>query len=68
MATKKAAEITVPELPESHEEPDENGLTPRQIKILGVIKSALHDHGYPPSMREIGQAAGLASPQVLNTN
>ena len=68
MATKKAAEITLPQLSESHDEPDDtdeldqHGLTPRQLKILGVIKSALHDQGYPPSMREIGQAAGLASP------
>ncbi len=62
MATKKAAEITIPEL---HDEPDENGLTHRQLKILAVIKSALHDQGYPPSMREIGQAAGLASPSSV---
>jgi len=62
MATKKELETTVPEL---HEEPDENGLTPRQLKILAVIKSALHDQGYPPSMREIGQAAGLASPSSV---
>ena len=62
MATKKAAEITIPEL---HDEPDENGLTHRQLKIRAVIKSALHDQGYPPSMREIGQAAGLASPSSV---
>jgi len=71
MATKKAAEITLPQLSESHDEPDDtdeldqHGLTPRQLKILGVIKSALHDQGYPPSMREIGQAAGLASPSSV---
>ena len=68
MATKKAAEITVPELhdeTDGTDEPDEHGLTPRQLKILGVIKAALHDQGYPPSMREIGQAAGLASPSSV---
>ena len=68
MATKKAAEITVPELhdeADGTDEPDEHGLTPRQLKILAVIKSALHDQGYPPSMREIGQAAGLASPSSV---
>ena len=68
MATKKAAEITVPELhdeADGTDEPDEHGLTPRQLKILGVIKAALHDQGYPPSMREIGQAAGLASPSSV---
>ena len=45
MATKKAAEITVPELhdeTDGTDEPDEHGLTPRQLKILGVIKAALH--------------------------
>ncbi len=41
---------------------DEHGLTTRQLKILQAIKSALIDNGYPPSMREIGAAAGLASP------
>ena len=40
---------------------DDNGLTPRQLKILSVIKRAVENQGYPPSMREIGQAAGLAS-------
>ena len=44
---------------------DENGLTPRQIKILTAIKSAMEDRGYPPSMREIGEAAGLASPSSV---
>ena len=40
---------------------DQNGLTPRQLKILQVIKSAVEDQGYPPSMREIGEKAGLSS-------
>jgi repressor LexA len=44
---------------------DENGLTPRQGKILLAIKSAMETHGYPPSMREIGEAAGLASPSSV---
>lgn len=41
---------------------DEHGLTTRQLKILQAIKAALVANGYPPSMREIGAAAGLASP------
>jgi len=41
---------------------DEHGLTTRQLKILQAIKEALLTNGYPPSMREIGAAAGLASP------
>jgi repressor LexA len=44
---------------------DENGLTPRQTKILQAIKSAMEIKGYPPSMREIGEAAGLSSPSSV---
>jgi repressor LexA len=44
---------------------DSNGLTPRQLKILQSIKSAMESNGYPPSMREIGEAAGLASPSSV---
>ena len=36
-------------------------LTPRQRKIIEVIEDSTHRHGYAPSMREIGEAAGLAS-------
>ena len=53
-----SSEIT--ELPDGPA--DEHGLTTRQLKILQAIKSALVTNGYPPSMREIGAAAGLASP------
>ena len=41
---------------------DEHGLTSRQLKILSAIKEAVETNGYPPSMREIGHAAGLTSP------
>ena len=37
-------------------------LTARQISILDFIKSSTESQGYAPSMREIGDAAGLASP------
>ena len=37
-------------------------LTARQITILDFIKTATESQGYAPSMREIGDAAGLASP------
>lgn len=36
-------------------------LSARQQKILTVIRTAVAEHGYPPSMREIGDLAGLAS-------
>ncbi|NCX09519.1 MAG: hypothetical protein EBW09_01320 [Actinobacteria bacterium] len=53
------AKKSVSELPDGPA--DDNGLTPRQLKILSVIKKAVEDQGYPPSMREIGQKAGLSS-------
>ncbi len=47
-----------------HEFPDvETGetLTPRQVRILETIRACVHDRGYPPTMREIGEAVGLTS-------
>jgi repressor LexA len=40
---------------------DELGLTPRQRKILEVIRDSVQQRGYPPSMREIGEAVQLTS-------
>ena len=37
-------------------------LTTRQVSILEFIKSSTESQGYAPSMREIGEAAGLNSP------
>ena len=36
-------------------------LSDKQLAILDVIKKSLAARGYPPSMREIGDAVGLAS-------
>jgi repressor LexA len=49
----------VSELPDGP--PDATGLTPRQQRVLATIKDAIEKRGYPPSMREIGQAVGLTS-------
>ncbi|WP_205471602.1 transcriptional repressor LexA [Nocardioides sp. SYSU D00038] len=40
---------------------DATGLTPRQQRILAHLKDFMEQRGYPPSMREIGQAVGLTS-------
>jgi repressor LexA len=40
---------------------DETGLTARQRKVLEVIRDSVQRRGYPPSMREIGEAVGLTS-------
>jgi repressor LexA len=37
----------------------------RQRLVLETIRSAVEQHGYPPSMREIGQAVGLTSPSSV---
>lgn len=36
-------------------------LTARQQRVLEVIRDYLDQHGYPPSVREIGEAVGLTS-------
>ncbi|MFF0634800.1 transcriptional repressor LexA [Nocardia sp. NPDC004151] len=36
-------------------------LTVRQRRVLEVIRTSVHDRGYPPSIREIGDAVGLTS-------
>lgn len=42
-------------------EPDQKKLSERQRRILEVIRDAVVLRGYPPSIREIGDAAGLQS-------
>ncbi|HEY0637902.1 MAG TPA: transcriptional repressor LexA [Pseudonocardiaceae bacterium] len=37
------------------------GLTPRQRRVLEVIREWVERRGYPPSVREIGEAVGLTS-------
>ncbi|GAA3086338.1 hypothetical protein GCM10020000_86230 [Streptomyces olivoverticillatus] len=36
-------------------------LTARQSRIVSTIRDFVARNGYPPSMREVGQAVGLAS-------
>src|SRR3989441_4395405 len=41
-------------------------LTDRQEKILSFIKKSIQDQGYPPTIREIGQAFGIRSTNGVN--
>lgn len=63
MARKAAADqpddANVRNLPDGP--PDESGLTPRQRKVLEVIRDSVERRGYPPTVREIGEAVGLTS-------
>ena len=38
-----------------------DGLTQRQRRVLEVIRDSIERRGYPPSVREIGEAVGLSS-------
>src|ERR1700750_2897904 len=55
----KGSGSRVSELPDGP--PAATGLTPRQQRVLATIKDSIEKRGYPPSMREIGQAVGLTS-------
>lgn len=45
---------------------DQPGLTKRQHEILDYIVRIHRDRGYPPSVREIGEAVGLRSPSSVH--
>src|SRR5689334_11234120 len=42
-----------------------DGLTVRQRRVLEVIRNSVDRRGYPPSMREVGEAVGLTSPSSV---
>lgn len=46
----------------------EQTLTDRQRTILQVIEDHMREHGYPPSVREIGEAVGLTSPSTVHSH
>lgn len=41
-------------------------LTDRQQQVLEFIKKTVEERGYPPSVREIGDAVGLSSPSSVH--
>lgn len=43
-----------------------NDLSNRQIAILDFIKKEIRKKGYPPSVREIGEAVGLSSSSTVH--
>jgi len=45
--------------------PSGDRLTPRQRRMLETIRASVEGRGYPPTMREIGEAVGLASPSSV---
>jgi repressor LexA len=61
MASKDDAQVV--SLPDGAEGDD--GLTARQRLILEMITTTSAERGYPPSVREIAEAVGLASPSSV---
>jgi repressor LexA len=43
-------------------------LTGRQQEIWGFLVDYVDSHGYPPTVREIGEAVGLASPSTVHAH
>ena len=43
-------------------------ISTRQRAILDFIESETRDRGYPPSVREIGEAVGLTSPSTVHSH
>ena len=46
----------------------ESSLTPRQRGILDFIEAQMRARGYPPSVREIGEAVGLTSTSTVHAH
>ena len=43
-------------------------LTERQQQVLDYIRETVSNRGYPPSVREIGEAVGLSSPSTVHAH
>ena len=47
---------------------DTSSLTKRQKEIFEYVKSYARDHGYPPTVRDIGKAIGLTSSSTVHAH
>ncbi|HTK14942.1 MAG TPA: helix-turn-helix domain-containing protein, partial [Acidimicrobiia bacterium] len=43
-------------------------LTERQRQVLDFVDAEVRQRGYPPSVREIGEAVGLSSPSTVHAH
>ncbi len=50
----------------SADAPESQTISPRQVTILKFIRESVQRRGYPPSLREIAQAVGLASQSTVS--
>ena len=58
----------MPDTPDDEGTPVERTLTQRQRDVLNCIDETIRERGYPPSVREIGEAVGLASPSTVHSH
>jgi repressor LexA len=55
-------------MPETSATPTPATLTARQRQVLEFVDSEVRSRGYPPSVREIGEAVGLSSPSTVHAH
>jgi repressor LexA len=68
-ATPKRPKLKEDDMPRRATSSDDvSSLGPRQKKILDFILGTVEDRGYPPSVREIADAVGLASPSTVHAH
>ena len=53
---------------EGHPVDGRQDLTDRRRQILDLIGATVRERGYPPSVREIGDAVGLSSPSTVHSH
>src|SRR5688572_25351586 len=53
---------------EAAEEETVTQLSERQQQVLDYVRTVVADRGYPPSVREIGEALGLSSPSTVHSH
>lgn len=60
--------MSAPSDTDRHDDRPTGALTQRQHDVLAFIEKTVSERGYPPSVREIGQAVGLASPSTVHSH
>ncbi len=63
--TPARGRAAAPTVPADVDEVPGDGLTTRQRLVLETVRASVEQRGYPPSMREIGDAVGLTSPSSV---
>lgn len=65
-AGRPSKEALAAELADLPLAPDSGGLSPRQRRLLHVIRESIADIGYPPSFRELAKEVGFSSTSSIS--